>query len=84
MFSFGVVLAHIATRRQPGVDGFLQRTAPQKFAIDFDALRCVYVCMRVRVCLPMCVVYLCVCLSVFVWLSALISVCVFVCVFLFL
>ena len=50
IFSFGVLLAHVMTRRVPGLHGFLERTPRKKFAVDIDELRyCACVCV------PMCV-----------------------------
>ena len=39
VFSFGVVLAEIITRRAPGRDGFLMRLPRKKFAADVDEVR---------------------------------------------
>lgn len=39
VFSFGVVLAEIITRRAPGRDGFLMRLPRKKFAADADEVR---------------------------------------------
>jgi LIM domain kinase 1 len=39
IFSFGVVLAEIITRRPPGKNGFLERHPRTKFKMDTDQLR---------------------------------------------
>jgi serine/threonine protein kinase len=39
VFSFGVVLAEIITRKPPGKNGFLMRLPKKKFAIDVDELK---------------------------------------------
>ena len=40
VFSFGVLLASVITRKTPGRDGFLERGPRRKFAVDIDELRC--------------------------------------------
>jgi len=39
VFSFGIVLVEIITRRVPGKDGFLERLPRKKFAVDVEEVR---------------------------------------------
>jgi serine/threonine protein kinase len=48
IFSFGVVLAEVITRRKPGKDGFLERQPRNKFEVSQEQIRCVRCAFRGR------------------------------------